>query len=90
MAAGQIGARKGFGDERYKRLITALVKARLDQRVSQSALAKRLGQVQQFVSRYETGERRLDVVEYVDVARELGVDPVAVLMTLPMIRAKAD
>lgn len=30
-----------------------------------------MGQHQQFVSRYETGERRLDVVEFADVAKAL-------------------
>lgn len=32
------------------------------------------GRHQQSVSRYETGERRLDVVEFMDVARILACD----------------
>ena len=36
--------------------------------------ACRLGRHQQFVSRYEIGERRLDVIEFTDVARSLGLD----------------
>lgn len=42
-------------------------------------MAKIIGHHQQFVSRYETGERRLDIVEFVDIAAALGLDPIALL-----------
>lgn len=42
-------------------------------------MARIIGHHQQFVSRYETGERRLDVVEFVDIATSLGLDPIALL-----------
>lgn len=69
-------------DLRYRGLIDNLVKARKEQDLSQDALAKLLGRHQQFVSRYETGERRLDVIEFVDIARALGVS-MAMLDTIP-------
>lgn len=69
-------------DPRYRGLIDNLVKARKDQGLSQDALAKLLGRHQQFVSRYETGERRLDVIEFVDIARALGVS-MTILDTIP-------
>ena len=34
---------------------------------------------QSFVSKYERGERRLDVVEFGEVARALGIDPLQLL-----------
>jgi transcriptional regulator with XRE-family HTH domain len=71
MAAKGTSGTKGFGDERYRALIGKLVDARKAQKLSQEALAERLGRHQQFVSRYEIGERRLDVVEFVDVGRAL-------------------
>jgi transcriptional regulator with XRE-family HTH domain len=37
--------------------------------------AAKLGQHQSFVARYEGGERRIDVVEFVRIARVLGADP---------------
>ena len=52
-----------------------LVNARQNAGLTQVALAKRLGRPQSFVSKFETGERRLDVIEFLDVARVLGVDP---------------
>lgn len=65
---------KGFQDERYRELIGKLVAERRRLGLSQRELAEKIGQHQQFVSRYETGERRLDVVELIDVARALGAN----------------
>ena len=45
--------------------------------ISQEQVAELLGEHQSFVSRYETGERRLDVVEFLAVAAALDVDPAA-------------
>jgi transcriptional regulator with XRE-family HTH domain len=47
--------------------------------MTQAALAARLNRPQSFVSKYERGERRLDVVEFGEVARALGIDPLAFL-----------
>ena len=65
---------KGTHDPRYQDVIAALASARKRVGLSQAQLAQKLGQRQQFVSKYESGERRLDVVEFVDVARALGLD----------------
>ena len=66
---------KGIHDERYRWLMDQLIRARKDAGLSQTALATGLGKPQQFVSRYELGERRLDIVEYWDVAQMLQLDP---------------
>jgi transcriptional regulator with XRE-family HTH domain len=66
---------KGFQNERYRLLIVELIRARKARGLSQTDMAARLRSHQQFVSRYETGERRLDIVEFVDVARALGLNP---------------
>lgn len=65
---------KGTHDPRYRALIAGLAHARKRAGLSQTELANKLGQRQQFVSKYESGERRLDVVEFVDVARVLNLD----------------
>ncbi|MEM8917218.1 MAG: helix-turn-helix transcriptional regulator [Pseudomonadota bacterium] len=62
-------SKKGFQDERYRALIQKLVDQRKALEWSQEDLAGMLGRHQQFVSRYEIGERRLDVVEFIDIAR---------------------
>src|SRR5688572_12050446 len=70
---------KGFHEERYRRLLDKLVAARKAANLSQVDLAQALGRKQPFVSRYETGERRLDVVEFTDIAATLKLDPAALV-----------
>lgn len=53
--------------------------ARKDAGVTQTELGNRLGQRQTFVSKFELGERRLDVAEFIEIAREIGVDPCALM-----------
>ncbi|RUU88907.1 XRE family transcriptional regulator [Mesorhizobium sp. M7A.F.Ca.MR.176.00.0.0] len=56
-------------------MIELLVQARKDTGVTQVELGKRLGQRQTFVSKFELGERRLDVAEFIAVSRAIGADP---------------
>lgn len=51
-----------------------LVHSRHNVGLTQVALAKKLGRPQLFVSKLERGERRLDVIEFIDVARALSID----------------
>jgi transcriptional regulator with XRE-family HTH domain len=67
---------KSLKSKEYGRLLAILVAARHDAGVRQQALAKKLGRPQSFVAKYEGGERRIDVVEFVTIARALGRDPV--------------
>ena len=50
--------------------------------LSQADLAKRLRRPQTFVSKYELGERRLDVVEFAAAAMAIGVNPVRIFTGL--------
>jgi len=52
-----------------------MVLARQEADMSQHELARRIGKPQSFVSKYERRERRLDVAEFIKVARALGLDP---------------
>ena len=65
---------KGIHDSRYRWVVEQLVQERRSKGMTQEAVAAMLGKPQQYVSRYETGERRLDVFEYLDVAAAIGVD----------------
>lgn len=64
---------------RYELFQKALVGAREDKKLTQSEVAARLGKPQSFVSKYESGERRLDVIEFLDVCKALSVSPNAIL-----------
>jgi transcriptional regulator with XRE-family HTH domain len=70
--------RSVFTDE-YERFRRLLVDARKKANLSQLALAKKLAKPQSFVSKYERGERRLDVIEFGQVARALDIDPLKFL-----------
>jgi transcriptional regulator with XRE-family HTH domain len=69
-------------DERTGELLARLVQARLEGKATQREVADRLGRPQSFVSKYESGERRLDVIEFVDVCAALGTDPADLLAAL--------
>ena len=68
--------------EAQKRFRELLIAARKKADLTQAELSSRLKRPQSFVSKYERGERRLDVVEFADVARALGVEPVQFLAKL--------
>jgi transcriptional regulator with XRE-family HTH domain len=56
-------------------ILRALLReARLARGLTQENVAERLGRPQSFVSKYETGERRLDVLELMEVLRALAID----------------
>lgn len=56
-----------------KRFLSLVRQIRLDAGLRQEDLARRLGEPQSFVSRYESGDRRLDVLELRQICRVLGV-----------------
>jgi hypothetical protein len=49
---------------------------------SQAQVAKHLSKLQSFFAKYAGGERRLSVIEFIDVARALGAEPSAVIRQL--------
>ena len=57
-----------------KVLLSLLRQARLDAGLRQADVAQRLGKPQSFVSNYESGERRLDLLELEMVCKALDVE----------------
>ncbi|MEX0753445.1 MAG: helix-turn-helix transcriptional regulator [Xanthobacteraceae bacterium] len=70
---------KSIHTERQKRLVALLRTAREKAGLTQIQLSRRLGKYRTYVSKYETGERQLDVVEFIAVAEALGLEPGKVL-----------
>ncbi|HMD75760.1 MAG TPA: helix-turn-helix transcriptional regulator [Terracidiphilus sp.] len=68
-----------MGIDEEAKLRGQLIQARKSAGLTQVGLADRLGRPQSFVSKYERGERRLDVIEFCEVCHALGIDPVAFL-----------
>lgn len=73
---------KSIYSKKYGQFLDLLIEARKEADLTQVEVASRLGRPQSFVSKYENGERRLDVVEFLDVAKVLQCDPVRVLRNL--------
>ena len=59
----------------YAAFRAALVEARKSEGVTQADLADQLGVPQQFISKCERGDRRVDLIEFVAIARALRLDP---------------
>ncbi len=73
---------------RQQRLRELLADVRKARKLTQADVAERLGRPQSFVAKYEGGERRLDIVEFVEVAEALETDPCALLVE-PSSRRRA-
>jgi transcriptional regulator with XRE-family HTH domain len=69
-------------NERRKRLRKLLAAARKKAGLKQVEVASRMGKPQPFISRFETGERQLEVSEFLELADILGVDPCDVIRSL--------
>lgn len=59
----------------YEGFRLLLIEARNSAGLTQVGLARKLGRPQSFVSKYERGERRLDIVEFLEIAGAIGIDP---------------
>ena len=65
---------KSMFTHQYDRLREMLVESRKAAGMTQAQVAECLHKPQSFVSKYERGERRLDVVEFLEVAQCVGIE----------------
>lgn len=70
---------KSLRSPQQQHLRELLIGLRKSKNMTQIDIAQRLGRPQSFVAKYEGGERRLDVVEFMEVAQALEIDPREVL-----------
>jgi ribosome-binding protein aMBF1 (putative translation factor) len=68
--------------EAYERFQQLLVEARRTSGLSQQEIADRLGRPQTYVSKCERGTRRMDVVEFIEMAEVVGFDPIVFIRKL--------
>ncbi len=59
-----------------------MIRARKAAGLTQYELAQRLRRPQSFVAKYEGGERRVDVVEFIEICKAVGADPNKLLKVL--------
>lgn len=73
---------KTLGSKQHKALISILISKREATGLTQSQLADTLGQYQSFVARLESGHRRVDVIEFLELACILGFEAAPVIHSL--------
>ena len=73
---------KSVFTKEYTKLIGILIEARKRVGLTQQELALKLNRPQSFISKYERGERRLDVIEFLQVAKDLGLSATGIVSDL--------
>ena len=68
-------SRKTLRSDEHKALRQLLIEVRKQSGMTQTQVAEALNWPQSDISKIETGERRLDVVEFVKLCRAIGEDP---------------
>jgi transcriptional regulator with XRE-family HTH domain len=66
----------------HQALCALLIATRRAAGLTQQQVAQKLDRPQSFLAKVERGERRLDVVEFIAMARVLGREPVELMATL--------
>jgi transcriptional regulator with XRE-family HTH domain len=66
---------KSLYSETYNRFLTHFRDARISSGLTQQEVARRLGRPQSFVSKCESGERRVDIAELLAFCEVIRADP---------------
>ena len=88
LPAGGDSVSRTLGSSRHKALIEFIIKKRDDADLTQVQVAKRLKRYQSYVTLIETGQRRIDVVEFMDIADAIGFDAPSAIKRLYKIPKK--
>jgi transcriptional regulator with XRE-family HTH domain len=64
-----------LGSAKHQALRRLLIQRRRKAGLRQVDVAKRLGRYQSYITNIETGQRRIDAVELVELAEAIGFDP---------------
>lgn len=73
---------------RHKALCGYLIKARKSASLTQEQVAKKMGRHQSFIATVESGQRRIDVVEFLEFAFVIGFDPCVAIKQLIKVRER--
>lgn len=73
---------KTIHKKEYRALLEALVQTRKNQGFTQTQLARILKKPQSYISKLENGERRMDVIEFLEICKAVNADYTALLTRL--------
>lgn len=77
---------KTLRSPRQRQFLALLVQARQERGLTQAQVAAKLRKPQSFIAKVEGGERRLDVIEFIDLASALRVRPAELIERLQPVR----
>lgn len=77
--------KKAIVSKKQKFLAKRLVEERKKAGLFQTDLAKKLECFQSRIARLESGERRIDLIEYLQISEEIGFDPFELLKEVSKI-----
>ncbi len=69
---------KSIFTPRYKYMREVLREAREKAGEKQKDLSKKLGMPTSYIGKCELGERRIDVIEFIEIVKMLGLDPIEI------------
>lgn len=73
---------KTLGSKRQEFLVALIRNRREAAGLTQTDVAKALGEHQSFIARIESGQRRIDVIEYITLSEVIGFDAAEALRQL--------
>ncbi|MFM2064416.1 MAG: hypothetical protein RLZZ507_4087 [Cyanobacteriota bacterium] len=73
---------KSVFSEEYNQFRKMLIEARKAANLTQAELSAKLERPQSYVSKYERGERRLDLIEFLQLTQVLEIDPLTFIENL--------
>lgn len=73
---------KSVFTKEYEVFRLLLKQERLKAKLTQKQLSSLLNMPNSFVCKYEQGERRIDIVEFIQIARVIGFDPCKIISEL--------
>lgn len=76
--------KKSIYSKRQEQFRQLLIEERKGAGLTQQNLADKLKRPQSFVAKCENGERRLDVIEFLEIAEMIGTDPLELLKKLQL------
>lgn len=65
---------KTLRSKRHRALMSVLRASRLEAGLKQSELSQKLGRAENYITKIETGEQRLQFLDFLEIADALGVD----------------
>ncbi len=74
--------RRWVSSPSYKAAVQVIVGTRKAAGLTQRALAARIGRPYTVIANIERGERRIDIVEFVAIARGIGIDEIELMRAL--------